>query len=527
LGRIKGIRYAPTFIGKTKWVSIINEDRLAQSMLGMKNDVIIVLHSEVNVYAAEARLDLDMSNYDAVVVGSGPNGLAAAITLAQAGRKVLLMEAKATIGGGMRTLELTLPGFHHDMCSSVHPLGVSSPFFRSLPLQQYGLEWVYPEVEVAHPFEDGTAAIIERSVEATAARLGRDAAAYRRLMSWLVRNHEAALDEFLAPLHFPRHPFVMAGFGLMALQSASGFARVAFRTQTARGLFAGLAAHAIQPLERPATAAFGLMLGMLAHAVGWPIARGGSERIAEAMAQYFYSLGGEIVTDAEVKSQKDLPSADITMFDVSPRQFIQIMGDSLPSGYRNRLSGYRYGPGVFKIDYALSAPIPWKAEACSRAGTVHLGGTLEAIGVSERAAFTKTPAEAPYILLVQPTQFDTTRAPEGKHIAWAYCHVPHGSTADMTDAIERQIERFAPGFRDCVLARSTHNAQQMEAYNPNYVGGDINSGIQDLRQLFTRPVARLNPYSTPLKGVYLCSSSTPPGGGVHGMCGWHAAKSAL
>jgi phytoene dehydrogenase-like protein len=468
-----------------------------------------------------------MSEYDAVIVGSGPNGLAAAITLARAGRKVVVLEAKEIIGGGMRTRELTLPGFHHDVCSSVHPLGLASPFFRSLPLDQYGLEWVYPQAELAHPFDDGSAVVIERSIEATAARLGHDETRYRRLMGWLVAHHESILAEFLAPLHVPRHPLVMGGFGLLALNSASRFAKTMFRTEAVRGMYAGLAAHSIMPLEQPATAAFGLILGMLAHAVGWPLARGGSARIAEALAGYLCALSGEIVTNVEVKSRHDLPPAEAVLFDVTPRQFIRIMGDSLPVGYRRQLEGYRYGPGVFKIDYALTEPIPWSAKDCAKAGTVHLGGTLDEIRRSELDAFTGQLTGAPYTLVVQSTLFDSTRAPSGKHIAWAYCHVPHGSTVDMTDKIEAQLERFAPGFRDCILARQARHAVAMEEYNPNYVGGDINGGVQDLRQLFTRPVVRWNPYTTPLKGVFLCSSSTPPGGGVHGMCGWHAAKSVL
>jgi len=463
---------------------------------------------------------------DAVVVGTGPNGFSAAITLARMGAKVLMLEAKPTHGGGMRTLELTLPGFRHDMCSSIHPLGVASPFFRSLPLADHGLEWIFPDAELAHPLDHGEAMIVERSIDATAAQLGRDAAAYRRLMTPLVNNYEKVLAEFLGPLRFPHHPLVMAAFGVFAIQSASGLAHGWYREERARALFAGMAAHSMLPLEKPATAAFGLMLSMLAHAVGWPLARGGSQSIADALASYFRSLGGEIVTDRPVSALTELPPARSVLLDVSPRQLLQIGGDQLPEGYRRQLEAYRYGPGVFKIDYALSAPIPWRDPACARAATVHLGGTLAEIAASERAAWTGQLPPQPYSLLVQPTLFDPSRAPTGKHIAWVYCHVPHGSDEPNLQAIEAQIERFAPGFRECVLARQTHTAQAMERYNANYIGGDINGGVQDLGQLFTRPTFRLVPYSTPLDNLFLCSSSTPPGGGVHGMCGYYAALAA-
>ncbi|MCC6616110.1 MAG: NAD(P)/FAD-dependent oxidoreductase [Anaerolineae bacterium] len=465
--------------------------------------------------------------YDAVVVGSGPNGLAAAITLAQAGCKVLLLEARDTIGGGMRTLELTLPGFQHDICSSIHPLGLASPFFRALPLEQFGLEWIFSPVQLAHPFDDGSALLVERSVEATAAQLGADAAIYRHLLGALVAHHEQILHEFLGPLRFPRYPLAMAGFGLPALFPADALANAIFRGWRAKAWLAGMAAHGIRPLEHTATAAIGLMLGMLAHAVGWPLARGGSGQIAAAMGAYLTSLGGEIVTGCEVRSLDDLPPAPIRLFDLTPRQLLRIAGDRFPPRYRRQLEGYRYGPGVFKIDYALSQPIPWREPGCQRAATLHLGGTLEEIAHGEADAWHGRHAARPYTLLVQPTLFDPSRAPDGKHIAWAYCHVPHGSAQDMMATIEAQIERFAPGFRDCILARRTHHAQAMEAYNPNYVGGDINGGVQDLRQLFTRPTLRRVPYSTPLEGVYICSSSTPPGGGVHGMAGYHAARAAL
>ena len=465
--------------------------------------------------------------YDAVIVGSGPNGLAAGITLARGGKSVLVLEAKPTIGGGTRTAQLTMPGFMHDVCSALHPLGVASPFFRDLPLAQYGLEWVYPPASLAHPLDDGTAVMVEGTVEQTAANLGPDAGAYRRLMEPLVDGWQGLLDDVLGPLRFPSHALLMARFGLTALLPAATLARAVFRGERARAVFAGMAAHAMLPLTSPATAAIGLILGMLSHAIGWPMARGGSQRIADALGAHLESLGGEIHTGSPVHSTRDLPQARATLFDTSPRALVEIAGDRLPAGYRDALLRFRYGPGVFKLDYALDGPIPWRAEECLRAGTVHLGGTLEEITESEAAVWQGEHPERPYVILAQQSLFDATRAPEGKHTAWAYCHVPHGSTEDMTGRVEAQIERFAPGFRDRILALSTMDASQMEAYNPNYVGGDINAGVQDLRQFFTRPVVRVNPYTTPVRGLYLCSSSTPPGGGVHGMCGTHAARAAM
>jgi phytoene dehydrogenase-like protein len=466
-------------------------------------------------------------SYDAVIVGAGPNGLAAAITLARAGKQVLVLEAKETIGGGTRSAELTLPGFVQDICSALHPLGVASPFFRDLPLAQYGLEWVYPTASLAHPLDDGTAVMLEGTVAETAANLGPDAAAYRRLMGPLVDGWQGLLDDVLGPLRFPAHPLRMARFGATALLPAATLARMVFRGERARAVFAGMAAHAMIPLTQPATAAFGLILGLVGHAVGWPMAQGGSQRIADALGAHLESLGGEIVTDHPVQSNGDLPQAQATLFDTSPRGMVQIAGDRLPAGYREALSRFRYGPGVFKVDYALDGPIPWRAAECLRAGTVHIGGTLEEIAGAEAAVWRGEHPEWPYVLLAQQSLFDATRAPEGKHTAWAYCHVPHGSTVDRTDRIEAQLERFAPGFRERVLARHTFTAAEMEAYNPNYVGGDINAGIQDLRQFFTRPVVRANPYTTPVRDLYLCSSSTPPGGGVHGLCGMYAAEAAL
>jgi phytoene dehydrogenase-like protein len=466
-------------------------------------------------------------DYDAVVVGSGPNGLAAAISLAQAGCSVLVLEAKETVGGGLRSAELTLPGFTHDNCSAIHPLGVGSPFFQSLPLGDYGLTWIQPDVPLAHPFDDGTAITLERSVEATATALGPDAAAYRQLMVPLVADWDKLTVDILGPLRVPRHPMAMARFGLLAIRSARGLAESRFESEPARALFAGLAAHSIMPLEQRPTAAFGLVLGILGHAVGWPLPRGGSQNIADALADYLRSLGGEIVTDMAVKEIDDLPAAPAVLFDVTPRQLLRMAGHQLPSGYRRQLLSYRYGPGVFKIDLALDGPIPWQAAECARAGTVHLGGTLSEIAAGERAIWRGQHPERPYVLLAQQSLFDPTRAPAGKHTVWAYCHLPNGSTVDMTERIEAQIERFAPGFRDCILARTVKSPLAFEQYNANYIGGDINGGVQDLRQQFTRPALRLVPYTTPNRRIYLCSSSTPPGGGVHGMCGYFAAQAAL
>ncbi len=468
------------------------------------------------------------AEYDAVVVGSGPNGLAAAITLAQAGCSVLLREAQPTIGGGMRTASLTLPGYLHDICSAVHPLGKGSPFFKSLPLQEYGLEWIMPISAAAHPLDDGTAVLLQQSIEETSKDLGKDARSYERLMMPLVRKWDKLASEFLGPLRIPpRYPLAMAHFGIMALMPADLLARTLFQDERARALFAGIGAHSIMSLKRSPSAAFGLMLGIMAHVVGWPLPRGGSQQLANALASYLESLGGEIITSAPVTVLEEIPTARVILLDITPRQLIRIAGDKLPSGYRRSLERYRYGPAVYKVDLALDGPIPWKAPECLQAGTVHVGGSLDEIVESEELIWHGKHPDRPFVMVGQQSLFDPTRAPYGKHTVWAYCHAPNGSTVDMTEQIERQIERFAPGFRDRILARSQRGPRDFEAYNPNYVGGDINGGVQDLWQLFTRPTLRLAPYSTPLKGVYLCSSSTPPGGGVHGMCGYHAARAAL
>jgi phytoene dehydrogenase-like protein len=464
---------------------------------------------------------------EAIVVGAGPNGLAAAIELARAGLSVRVLEAADTVGGGARSAELTLPGFVHDVCSAIHPLGVSSPFFRTLPLAEHGVEWIEPPAALAHPFDDGTAVLLERSPDAAVPTLGAEDARWRRLFAPLVRETDPLLEDILAPLHVPAHPLALAAFSARSAPPATLLARLWFRETKARGLFAGLAAHSMLPLERPPSAAFGLTLGLLGHAVGWPLARGGSQQLSNALASYLNALGGEIETGRQVESLAELGEARVVLLDVTPRGLLALAGDRLPIQYRRRLERYRYGPGVFKLDWALDGPIPWQAEECGRAATVHLGATLEEIAVSEAAPGRGKIAERPYVLLAQQSLFDSTRAPAGKHTAWGYCHVPNGSDIDMTERIERQVERFAPGFRERILARSVLGPADLERRNVNYVGGDINGGAATLTQLFTRPVARVSPYTTPLPGVFLCSSSTPPGGGVHGMCGFHAARAAL
>lgn len=467
-------------------------------------------------------------SYDAVVVGSGPNGLAAAIELARHGLGVLVVEAAATAGGGVRSAELTLPGFVHDVGSGIHPLGVGSPCFRQWPLGDFGLEWVHPGVPVAHPLDGGRAVVQARSLDDTAAGLGEDGEAWRRLFAPFARRWDDFAADLLRPvLRRPRHPVMLARFGLAALQPAATLARRRFRGQAARALFAGIAGHAMLPLEQACTAAIALVLGVAAHAGGWPAPRGGAQRLTDALAGYLGSLGGEIVTEWRVASLDELPPSRAVLCDLTPKPFLAIAGDRLPAAYRRRLGGWRYGMGAYKVDLALDGPIPWAASECADAGTVHLGGTLEEIAASEAAVARGEIPERPFLLLSQHTGFDATRAPAGQHTVWTYAHVPNGSAADLGAAVERQIERFAPGFRDRILARHVSTPADLEAANPNLVGGDVNGGAQDLGQVLARPLAVPVPYRTPIPGLYLCSSSTPPGGGVHGMCGFHAARAAL
>jgi phytoene dehydrogenase-like protein len=465
-------------------------------------------------------------DYDAVVVGSGPNGLAAAVTLQQKGLSVLLLEGKDTIGGGLRSAELTLPGFVHDICSAVHPLAAASPFFESLPLADHGLEYIYPRFSAAHPLDGGREAVLGGSVEDTARLLGRDETSYVQLMNPLVRDWPAIAADVLGPLHFPAHPLLMASFGLKAMQPATFLSR-RWRTQAAAALWAGMAAHSILPLSNTATSAIALVLMIAGHRKGWPFPRGGSAAIADALASYFISLGGEIATGTPVRSLEDLPRSRALLLDLTPRQLLQLGGHRWSPLYQWQLERYRYGMGVFKVDWALAERIPFTAPGCLQAGTVHIGNTLKEIAASEQLTWNGGHPERPFVLLAQQSLFDPTRAPAGRQVAWAYCHAPNGSSKDMTEAIERQVERYAPGFRERILARHVMNTAQLEAYNANYIGGDINGGAIDIRQLFTRPALRRSPYRTSVKGIYICSSSTPPGGGVHGMCGYHAAHRAL
>ncbi|MGB8331166.1 MAG: NAD(P)/FAD-dependent oxidoreductase [Polyangiales bacterium] len=466
-------------------------------------------------------------SFDAVVVGSGPNGLSAAVALAQSGASVLVLEAAEEIGGGTRTAELTLPGFAHDVCSAVHTTGILSPFFRSLPLEQHGLRWIVPRASVAHPLDEQPAVIMWRSLEQTCAGLGADGSAYQNLIAPFLDDPQGFFGDVLGPLAWPRHPGMFLRFGLCAIWPATTFANWRFQQSRATALFAGCAAHAILPLDKMFTAALGLIFSIAGHVEPWPVAAGGSQAIPRALGGLLRELGGEIRTGVRVTSAADLPAARVYVFDTSPDQLASIAEEALPGRYRRRLGRYRYGPGAFKLDWALDGPIPWRDPDCLEASTVHLGGSLEEIAAGEAAMFRGKHPERPYVLLCQQSQLDPSRAPEGQHTGYAYCHVPGGSTVDMTGVIENQVERFAPGFKDRILYRHAMNTEDFFRYNPNYVGGAITGGVADVFQLFARPVARLDPYTTPNPRVFLCSASTPPGGGVHGMCGYHAAQRAL
>jgi len=470
---------------------------------------------------------MQKSEYDIVVIGSGPNGLAAAIQLQLKGLSVLLVEGRETIGGGMRTKELTLPGFHHDVCSAIHPMAASSPFFSQLPLGNFGLEWIIPEVAAAHPFDDGTAVGLFRSIEQTADGLGLDRNSYRDLIGPLAENWEKLVPDILAPLGVPNHPLLFGGFGLKAILPATTLASLYFKEEKTKGFWAGMAAHSIQSLSKFTTSAIGLVLLAAGHSKGWPLPKGGSQQLANSLARYFESLGGEIQTGWMINTMDELPKAKAVIFDTSADQLLKIAKEHLSPSYQKQLRRFRYGMGVFKVDWALNAPIPFSSEVARKAGTVHLGSGIKDIGLSEHQSSRGVHPENPYVLVAQQSVFDPTRAPKGHHTAWAYCHVPNGSTVDMTAQIERQIERYAPGFRDTIIAKHTFNTTQIQAYNPNYIGGDINGGAMDLSQLFTRPAVQFTPYRTSSKEIYICSSSTPPGGGVHGMCGYHAANRVI
>ncbi|HUZ97028.1 MAG TPA: NAD(P)/FAD-dependent oxidoreductase [Edaphobacter sp.] len=462
----------------------------------------------------------------AAIVGAGPNGLSAAITLARAGVATTVFEAAETVGGAARTAELTLPGFRHDVGSSVYPFGVASPFFRELPLERFGLRWIEPGAAMAHPLDDGTAVMLEHSIEATAAGLGVDGDTWRRLIGPLVEGWPKLCGELLGPVvHVPRHPLLLGRFGLFAMLPATALEKMLFRGERARALFAGCAAHSVRPLESVATAAVGLVFAATAHAVGWPIVEGGAQALSDALAKYFVSLGGEIRTGTRIADLRELGDADAILCDVSPRQLRQIAGERLSLEYAEKMERFAYGPGVFKVDWALSGPIPWRAKECLRAATVHVGGTMEEIAAAESAPWGGEVAARPFVLVTQPSLFDVTRAPAGKHTAWAYCHVPNGWEGSAVEAIEAQVERFAPGFRECVLARHTMGTRALEQWDANLIGGDISGGAMTLGQMVARPAMSL--YRTGTKGLYLCSASTPPGGGVHGMCGHLAALRAL
>ncbi len=468
-----------------------------------------------------------MYRYDAVIVGSGPNGLAAGIKIAEAGFSVKIFEAKETIGGGLCSSEITLPGFTHDICSAIHPLGIASPFFNKLPLDNFGLKWIFPPISMAHPFDNGHAAILKNSILETAESLEEDKQNYLNRVEALIKDWDLILENILSPVKIPSHPIALSRFGFYGIQPAELFIKKFFSGNSAKSLFAGAAAHSILALDEFITSAIGLVLLISGHKSGWPFPKGGSQKLANALSSYFKSLGGEIEASHPVYSLNDLPPSKTVLFDITPKQLLNIFKGRLPGYYKSQLEKFRYGPGVFKIDWALNAPIPFTSTECTKAGTVHIGGNFEEIIKSEHEISAGLHPEKPFVILTQQSLFDETRAPAGRHTAWAYCHVPNGSNLDMTERIENQIERFAPGFKDIIIGRHIISATDFEMYNSNYIGGDINGGMQDLRQLLTRPVIKLNPYSIPVKGYFICSSSTPPGGGVHGMCGYNAALKAI
>lgn len=472
-------------------------------------------------------MDFSSEEYDICIIGSGPNGLAAASVLAGSGLSVLILEASDTIGGGLRTKELTLPGFHHDVCSAAHPMGILSPYLKTLPLEKHGLKWIEPEASVAHPLDGESAVLLKLSLEETAKELGADKKSYIKLISPFLKNPEGLLSDALAPLGIPKHPFLLARFGLLGLQPAKSLANFWFKEERAKALFAGCAGHAIFPLEKFLSGALGLLFSLTGHVRSWPVVQGGSAMIAKSLESYLKGLGVKFQTNYKVSSLSQLPKTKAILFDTSPDQLGSVAGNTLSSSYISRISSYKYGPGVFKMDWALDGPIPWKDPNCLLASTVHVGGKLSEIAKAEAEVWSGKHPDHPYMLVVQQSQFDGTRAPKGKHTGYAYCHVPSGSTKDMTEVLENQIERFAPGFKDKILARHSMNTKDFYSYNLNYVGGAITGGAADLPQAFFRPIARMNPYTTPNPHIYICSASTPPGGGVHGMCGYYAAKTVL
>ncbi|GBF38272.1 phytoene desaturase family protein [Leptospira johnsonii] len=472
-------------------------------------------------------MDFSSEEYDICIIGSGPNGLAAASVLAGSGLSVLILEASDTIGGGLRTKELTLPGFHHDVCSAAHPMGILSPYLKTLPLEKHGLKWIEPEASVAHPLDGESAVLLKLSLEETAENLGADKKSYIKLISPFLKNPEGLLSDALAPLGIPKHPFLLARFGLLGLRSAKSIANSWFKEERAKALFAGCAGHSIFPLDKFLSGALGLLFSLTGHVRSWPVVEGGSEMIAKSLESYLKGLGVKIQTNYKVSNLSQLPKTKAILFDTSPDQLGSVAGNTLSSSYIRRISSFNYGPGVFKMDWALDGPIPWKDPRCLQASTVHVGGKLSEIAKAESEVWSGKHPDRPYMLVVQQSQFDPTRAPKGKHTGYAYCHVPSGSTKDMTETLENQIERFAPGFKDRILARHSMNTKDFYSYNLNYIGGAITGGAADLPQAFFRPIAKMNPYTTPNPHIYICSASTPPGGGVHGMCGYYAAKAVL